>query len=386
MPPMPTALKEYLKSVAISFKSEQGTIAVTKLSNSRHLLVTLANDTGLMRNEDLINSLLSATELGATDVSHMLLPAIPALMSNGVNRSRLDSHAPWRSVFISDIHLGTQDCKAAALNQFLKHHPCQHLYLAGDVIDGWKMKKGVYWKPACSRLVKRLFKWSKRGIKITYITGNHDEFLRKYANNQFENIQLVNEAVHITANGKRLLVIHGDQFEGVTHCSGLVRHVGDHGYELLMYLNRQFNRLRARFGHGYWSFAGFLKTHLQRARQYISDYEQAVAYGAKRQGYDGVVCGHIHHAATKEIAGIRYYNTGDWVESCTALLEDYEGNITLINWLKDPRYIAHKNIAHKKKEVKQRRKYLPSRDRHPVPEFAQSATIDKGQAYDKGQA
>ncbi len=267
----------------------------------------------------------------------------------------------WRSVFVSDIHIGTKDCKANALNQFLKCHPCEHLYLVGDVIDGWKMQKGIYWKPSFSRLIRRIFKMAKLGVKITYVTGNHDEFLRKYANTRIENINLVNKVTHVTANNERLLIIHGDQFEGVTHCSGLLRYVGDHGYELLMFLNRQFNRLRAYFGHGYWSFSGFLKNHIQRAQKYINDYENAVAHGAKKRGYDGVVCGHIHHAANKNIDGIQYFNTGDWVESCTALVEDFEGNMQLIYWLKDPRHIAEK------RNKKVHKKHPTKRPIHPIP-------------------
>ncbi|WP_053980247.1 UDP-2,3-diacylglucosamine diphosphatase [Marinagarivorans algicola] len=274
------------------------------------------------------------------------------------------SKAQWRSVFISDVHLGTKNCKASALNQFLKHHPTQNLYMVGDILDGWKMRDGVYWKPAFSRVVKRIFKLSKMGVKITYITGNHDEFLRKYANNRFDNINLVNKATHITANNRRLLIIHGDQFEGVARASGLLRFIGDHGYELLMFLNRQFNRLRAQFDLGYWSFSGFLKTHLQRAQRYINDYEHAVAYGAQKQGYDGVVCGHIHQACARTIDGVAYYNTGDWVESCTAIVEDFEGNLSLVQWLDDPRYKAFKKV---KKQRKNSRHLIHQAPKHPLP-------------------
>ena len=267
----------------------------------------------------------------------------------------------WRSVFVSDIHIGTKDCKAGALNQFLKHHPCEHLYLVGDVIDGWKMQKGIYWKPSFSRLIRRIFKMAKLGVKITYVTGNHDEFLRKYANTQIENIHLVNKVTHVTAKNERLLIIHGDQFEGVTHCSGLLRYMGDHGYEFLMFLNRQFDRLRAYFGHGYWSFSGHLKKHIQRAQKYINDYENAVAFGAKKRGYDGVICGHIHHAAAKNIDGIQYFNTGDWVESCTALVEDFDGNMQLIYWLNDPRHLSEKHVK------RLRKKPRPKDTEHPMP-------------------
>lgn len=317
--------------------------------------------TALMKDDTLLSNVLQQAQL---------------LHEADGNNTRDDEHSPfkkkaqWRSVFISDVHLGTKDCKASALNQFLKHHSCENLYLVGDIIDGWKIKKGIYWRPAFSRVIKRIFKTSKTGVKVTYITGNHDEFLRKYANNHFENIKLVNKATHVTAKDQRILVIHGDQFEGVTHCSGLLRYIGDHGYEFLMFLNRQFNRLRARFGYGYWSFSGFLKQHIQRAQTYINDYEKAVAYGAAKQKYDGVICGHIHHASSKTINGISYYNTGDWVESCTALLEDFDGNITLINWLQDPRYVAYKKTKKQKKRYRQKQHPLPI----PVPEIDGTGT------------
>ncbi len=300
--------------------------------------------------KDIIDA-LSQTPLQAS-----MQPRNPSF--NAAKKAK--AKAEWRSVFISDIHLGTKDCKAAALNQFLKYHSCENLYLVGDILDGWKMKKGIHWRPAFSRVIKRLLKMAKSGTRVTYITGNHDEFLRKYANRTIEGITLTNKATHTTASGRRILIIHGDQFEGVTHCSKALRYIGDFGYDFLMFSNRQFNRLRAQLGYGYWSFSGFLKQHIQRAQAYIKDYERVVAYGAKKQGFDGVICGHIHHAASKEIEGIQYYNTGDWVESCTALLEDFEGNITLIHWLQDPRYITYKQLK------KKRKKHL-NQSEHPLP-------------------
>lgn len=247
----------------------------------------------------------------------------------------------YRTIFISDVHLGTKDCKAAQLNAFLKQYPCEQLYLVGDIFDGWRMKGGIFWDASFNRVLRRLLKLAKKGVPITYITGNHDEFLRKYANNNFDNIVLCNRATHVTADNRRLLIIHGDQFEGVARCSRWLRHVGDYGYVFLMVLNRWFNRLRARYGYGYWSFSGFLKQHLNRAQVYINDYENAVAYGAHKQGFDGVVCGHIHHAAHRKLLGIDYYNTGDWVESCTAVMEDFSGQMHVKYWLQDPAHQQH---------------------------------------------
>ncbi len=241
----------------------------------------------------------------------------------------------YKTLWISDVHLGTKDCKAEQLNEFLKRHQADKIYLVGDIIDGWKMKSGVYWKPEFTRLIRRLLTLSKKGVQIDYITGNHDEFLRRFANNRFDNIHLYNRATHITADGRKLLVIHGDQFDSVARCHHWLTWCGDKGNDLLMLLNRGYNRLRARYGHGYWSLAGYIKHHVPQAQRYISDYEEGVAYAAKKQGFDGVVCGHIHHAASKRINDIDYYNTGDWVDSCTALAENFDGEIHLLHWKSD---------------------------------------------------
>ncbi|GEM_PF-85997 len=230
------------------------------------------------------------------------------------------------------MHLGTKDCKAEQLNDFLKHHRAEKIYLVGDIIDGWKMKSGIYWKQEFTRVLRRLLTLSKKGVQIDYITGNHDEFLRRFANNRFDNIHLYNRVIHTTVDGRKLLVIHGDQFDSVARCHHWLKFLGDKGNDLLMFLNRGYNLLREKYGHGYWSLAGYLKNHIPQAQRYIQDYEQGVAYAAEKQGFDGVVCGHIHQAANKKIGNIEYYNTGDWVESCTALVEDFDGKIHLIQW------------------------------------------------------
>ncbi len=230
------------------------------------------------------------------------------------------------------MHLGTKDCKAERLNDFLKHHRAEKIYLVGDIIDGWKMKSGIYWKQEFTRVLRRLLTLSKKGVQIDYITGNHDEFLRRFANNRFDNIHLYNRVIHTTVDGRKLLVIHGDQFDSVARCHHWLKFLGDKGNDLLMFLNRGYNLLREKYGHGYWSLAGYLKNHIPQAQRYIQDYEQGVAYAAEKQGFDGVICGHIHHAANKKIGNIEYYNTGDWVESCTALAEDSDGKIHLIRW------------------------------------------------------
>ena len=237
-----------------------------------------------------------------------------------------------RSVFVSDVHLGTRDAHAKQLNEFLKAHEFERLYLVGDIFDGWRMRSNIYWTPAFNRLLRRVLKLSKRGVQIVYITGNHDEFLRRFAGNRFENIQLCNRAVHTTADGRRLLVIHGDQFENKTGCTAWIKWIGDYGYPVLMTMNRLANWVRRRTGRGHFSLAGYLKAHLSRAQQHIEQYESAAAHAAAGAGYDGVVCGHIHHPATKRLAGVEYFNTGDWVENLSAIVERDCGRMELVFW------------------------------------------------------
>ena len=238
----------------------------------------------------------------------------------------------YRTIWLSDIHMGTKDCKAKQLNSFLKQHRADDIYLVGDIIDGWRMKSGVYWTRDFTKVIRQLLKMSKTGSQIHYIIGNHDEFLRRFANHSLDNIHLKNRALHVTADGRRLLVIHGDQFDGVARCHRMLKHLGDKGYDLLMFLNRIYNRLSEKHGYGYWSLAGFLKSRISRAQSYVKEYEAEAAYSAKKQGYDGVVCGYIHQAASKRLNDIDYYNSGDWVESCTALVETQSGEIELIHW------------------------------------------------------
>jgi UDP-2,3-diacylglucosamine pyrophosphatase LpxH len=249
-----------------------------------------------------------------------------------------------RAIFVSDVHLGTKDSKAQLLNEFLKHYRCETLYLVGDILDGWKMRTGIYWISDFNKVIRRLLKMSKRGVKVMYITGNHDEFLRKHANNRFDNIHLINRCEHTSVSGSRFLVLHGDQFESVTHAHRWLHYVGDFGYDFLMWANRLFNRWRARYGYGYWSFAGYLKQHLHTAQKYIDLYEDAVAQGAHKGGYHGVICGHIHQAAHKQLHGVTYMNTGDWVESCTAVVEELDGTMRLVFWLRERQQFAKSAI------------------------------------------
>jgi UDP-2,3-diacylglucosamine pyrophosphatase LpxH len=238
-----------------------------------------------------------------------------------------------RSIWVSDAHLGTRGCRAEALADFLKHHRCDNLFLVGDIVDGWRLKSKMYWPQAHSNVIRRVLTKAKRGCRVVYVTGNHDEFLRRYSNLELGNIVLCDSAEHVTADGRRLLMIHGDQYDAVVQGHKWLAFLGDKGYEFLLVLNRWFNRFRERFGFGYWSLSAAVKHRVKKAVNFISDFEDAVAWDCRRRGFDGVVCGHIHHAEIRDFDGVTYYNCGDWVESCTALVERHDGTIELRRWL-----------------------------------------------------
>ncbi|HET6472094.1 MAG TPA: UDP-2,3-diacylglucosamine diphosphatase [Pseudomonadales bacterium] len=238
----------------------------------------------------------------------------------------------YRTIFLSDIHLGTRGCRADLLLEFLKEHTCDQLYLVGDIIDGWRFKKGFYWPQEHTNVMRRFLTLSKRGTQVTYVTGNHDEFLRKYADMEVGNIRIVDEAVHHTHDGRRFLVVHGDAYDVVTLYHSWVAKLGGLGYDMLVELNTHLNRWRARLGYGFWSLSAWVKYRVKRAVSYVSGFEQAVSHHCRQRGYEGVVCGHIHHAEITDYGDIRYMNCGDWVESCTALVEDESGRFHLIHW------------------------------------------------------
>lgn len=244
------------------------------------------------------------------------------------------SKSTYRNVWISDVHLGTRGCQAEQLLDFLKSIKTEKLYLVGDIIDGWRIKQKLYWPQSHSEVVQKILKMSKKGTDVIYITGNHDEFLRRFANIGLDigNIRVVNQAQVTTVNNKRVLIVHGDEFDGVTKYHKWVTVIGDKAYDLLLVINRWYNKCRERMGMGYWSLSAYLKHKAKSAVNFIYDYEDSLARHCKSLKFDGIICGHIHHAEIKEIDSVMYYNTGDWVESCTALVEDYEGNINLIYW------------------------------------------------------
>ncbi len=239
----------------------------------------------------------------------------------------------YRSIWISDIHLGYRGCKAEYLLDFLHATECEHLFLVGDIFDIWSMKRRkLFWPQTHNNVIRTILGKAKRGTKVIYIPGNHDEALRVYAGNVFGNVEIHNSYIHHTQDGKRLLMMHGDEFDSVIRYSRLLAYLGDHAYDFLLYLNRWVNFIRRRFGAPYWSIAAYLKHKVKNAVNVISDFETAVAREARKKGVDGLVCGHIHHAEIRHIDGVLYCNDGDWVESCTAMVEHFDGGLEILHW------------------------------------------------------
>jgi UDP-2,3-diacylglucosamine pyrophosphatase LpxH len=240
--------------------------------------------------------------------------------------------ARYRAIFISDVHLGTRGCKAEYLLDFLRTHEADYIYLIGDIIDCWRLSKGWFWPQSHNDVVQKLLRKARKGTQVIYVPGNHDEPLRDYDDHAFGDVMVMNEAVHVTATGKRLLIIHGDAFDGIVRYAPWLAKLGDSAYTMALALNHWLNRARVAFGYPYWSLSAWLKSRVKDAVKFIGDFEHTVAAEAQRRGFDGVVCGHIHQAALKEIDGIVYANDGDWVESCTALVEHRDGRLEIIEW------------------------------------------------------
>ena len=238
----------------------------------------------------------------------------------------------FRTIWISDLHLGSTSCQAGLLLDFLRNTESESLYLVGDIVDGWQLRRRWYWPQAHNDVVQKILRKARKGTSVVYIPGNHDAFGRHFAALSFGGIELRDEAVHTTADGRRLLVVHGDLFDGVIQCAKWLAFVGDRLYLLTLQLNRWFNAVRARLGFPYWSLSQFLKHKVKNAVSYITDFEIALAQEARRRGVDGVVCGHIHKAEIRSIGGVLYCNDGDWVESLTALVETEEGELSILHW------------------------------------------------------
>jgi len=237
-----------------------------------------------------------------------------------------------RTVWISDLHLGTPGCQALALLDFLRSVECETLFLVGDIIDGWQLRRQWYWPQAHNDVVQKLLRKARKGTKVIFVPGNHDEFARKYVMHNFGGVDVVDDWIHETADGRKLWVVHGDLFDGVIQCAKWLAYVGDWAYETTLKINSHLNSLRARVGLPYWSLSRYLKFKVKRAVSYVSDFENAVAREARRRGLHGVVCGHIHHAEIRDIEGTLYCNDGDWVESLTALAEHADGRLEIIDW------------------------------------------------------
>ncbi len=239
-----------------------------------------------------------------------------------------------RTVWISDIHLGTPGCQADALLVFLRDTECERLYLVGDIIDGWQLRRSWFWPQAHNDVVQKILRKARKGCSVVFIPGNHDEFARKYVQHNFGGVDVVDDCIHTTADGRRLWITHGDLFDGVIQHAKWLAYVGDQAYEFTLKLNRWFNRPRAKLGLPYWSLSKYLKHKVKGAVSFICDFEVAVAREARKRGVDGVVCGHIHHAEMREIDGVLYCNDGDWVESLTALVEHHDGRLEIVDFSK----------------------------------------------------
>lgn len=239
----------------------------------------------------------------------------------------------YRTAWISDLHLGTRTANAAALLEFLRENEFETLYIVGDLIDVWQLRRGFYWPQEHNDVIQKILRKARKGCRIVYLPGNHDEFVGRFCG-VYGHIAIQTHAIHTTADGRRILVIHGHELDTVVQNARWLAYLGDAGYQFLLSLNPAINWVRRRFGHGYWSLSAYAKQRVKDAVKFIGEYEQAVARYAERYNVDAVLCGHIHNAALRQLGPITYYNCGDWVESCTALVEHHDGRIELLR--RDP--------------------------------------------------
>ncbi|MFD1696598.1 UDP-2,3-diacylglucosamine diphosphatase [Roseibium aestuarii] len=245
----------------------------------------------------------------------------------------------YRALFLSDVHLGTRGCQADLLLDFLKQNEAETVYLVGDIVDGWRLKRAWYWPQAHNDVVQKILRKGRKGARVVYIPGNHDEFLRDFLGTHFGGVEVVDSIVHESADGRRYLVIHGDQFDVVIRHAKWLAFFGDKAYETALGLNTWMNVARRRLGLTYWSLSAWAKLKVKNAVSFIGRFEETLSDEARRQGVDGVICGHIHHAADQMMNGIHYINTGDWVESCTAVAEHHDGTFEVIRWTRPAQVI-----------------------------------------------
>lgn len=238
----------------------------------------------------------------------------------------------FHALFLSDIHLGTRGCQADLLVDFLKYHDAETIYLVGDIVDGWRLRRSWYWPQAHNDVVQKILRKGRKGARVVYVPGNHDEFLRDYVGSHFGMVEVADHFIHETIDGRRFLVIHGDQFDVVVRHARWLAHLGDWAYTAALGINTVLNSIRRKLGFPYWSLSAWAKLKVKNAVNFIGEFEQTLAAEARRIGVDGVVCGHIHHATIAEHDGVAYMNTGDWVESCTAVAETHDGKFEVIVW------------------------------------------------------
>jgi UDP-2,3-diacylglucosamine pyrophosphatase LpxH len=244
-----------------------------------------------------------------------------------------------RSAFLSDVHLGARECRADLVLDFLHTVQMDELFLVGDIVDVWSLRRSFYWPQLHNNVLRTILGKAKHGTRVVYVPGNHDEELRDMAAMQFGNLEVHRDYVHTTAQGQRMLVLHGDEYDGSVQCSRWLTALGSSVYDVTLGLNRGYNRVRRMLGYPYWSLASYLKSRVGNAMRYVERFEAAAAHDAARRGLDGVICGHIHRPALSTIHGVRYCNTGDWVENCTALIEDRAGALQLwhlADWARTP--------------------------------------------------
>lgn len=243
----------------------------------------------------------------------------------------------FRSVFISDVHLGTRACQADRLLGFLRTHPSENLFLIGDIIDFWAMSRSIHWTGAHNTVVQKVLRRARQGCQVVFIPGNHDEALREYAGVTFGDIRVEPDWIHHTADGRRFWLVHGDEYDQVTRHHRWVAVLGDIGYNALVRINTWLSRLRRVLRRpGYWSLAGYAKQRVKKAVSFIFNFEDSIAHAARSRAVDGVICGHIHWASDRDIDGLRYLNCGDWVDSCTAVVEHLDGRLEVVSWLDEP--------------------------------------------------
>lgn len=241
--------------------------------------------------------------------------------------------ANYRTLFISDVHLGTRAARADVLLDFLRNNDAETIYLVGDIIDFWRIRRGAIWPQSHNDVLQKLLRKVRKGTRVVFVPGNHDEAMRQYCGMQFGGIEIAHNTIHTTADGRRYLVIHGDEFDVVVRYAKWLAFLGDRGYELALWTNRPLNFIRRRFGLGYWSFSAHIKLRVKTAVNFMGEFEKSLSEEAERRDANGVICGHIHHAASRQIDNVHYVNTGDWVESCTAVGENNDGSFELIRWL-----------------------------------------------------